>query len=56
MEMDLRERIADALARTYEGQPLADLRDEHAADHQEAAEAVMQILSRMDPPTTVSPA
>jgi hypothetical protein len=36
-----RERIADALARTYDGQPLADLRDEHAALHLEAADAVL---------------
>jgi hypothetical protein len=36
-----REQIADILARTYDGQPLADLRDEHAAPHLEAADAVL---------------
>lgn len=37
----LREQIADTLARTYDGQPIADLRDEHAALHLEAADAVI---------------
>ncbi|MHC3450781.1 hypothetical protein [Streptomyces prasinus] len=36
--------IADALARAYDGQPLADLRDEHAALHLEAAVAVYDAL------------
>lgn len=40
-----REELADLLARTYDGQPLADLRDEHAADHLEAADAVLEALT-----------
>jgi hypothetical protein len=36
-----RDRIADTLARTYDGQPLDDMRDEHAALHIEAADAVL---------------
>jgi hypothetical protein len=39
-----REKIADVLARTYDGQPLSQLRDEHAALHLEAADA---LLARM---------
>jgi hypothetical protein len=39
-----RERIADTLARTYDGQPLAGMRDEHAALHTEAADAVLASL------------
>lgn len=38
---ELRDRIADILARAYDGQPLVDLRDEHAAHHLEAADAVL---------------
>lgn len=38
---DVRDRIADILARTYDGQALADLRDEHAEPHLEAAGAVL---------------
>lgn len=34
-----REELADILARTYDGVPLTDLRDEHAAHHLEAAHA-----------------
>ncbi|MEU0656066.1 hypothetical protein ABZ485_28010 [Streptomyces albogriseolus] len=40
-----REELADLLARTYDGQPLADLRDEHAAHHLEAADAVLEALT-----------
>jgi len=36
--------IADVLARAYDGQPLTDLRDEHAALHREAADAVLEAL------------
>jgi hypothetical protein len=36
--------VADALARTYDGQPLTDLRDEHAELHREAAGAVLSAL------------
>jgi hypothetical protein len=39
-----REQIADVLARTYDGQPLGDMRDEHAALHLEAADAVLATL------------
>lgn len=39
--MPSREQIADVLARTYDGQPVADLREEHAALHLEAADALM---------------
>ncbi|WP_329376169.1 hypothetical protein [Streptomyces sp. NBC_01483] len=39
-----RERIADTLARTYDGQPLAGMRDEHAELHTEAADAVLAAL------------
>ena len=42
-----REEIADVLARTYDGQPLAELREEHAALHLEAADA---LLARMTDP------
>lgn len=38
------EYIADVLARTYDGQPLTEMRDEHAAAHIEAAEAVLATL------------
>jgi transcriptional regulator of met regulon len=44
----MRDLIADVLARAYDGQPLADMRGEHAAHHLEAADAVMQCL-RTDP-------
>lgn len=40
----LRDRIADALARHYDGQHLAELREEHAAHHTEAADAVLAVL------------
>jgi hypothetical protein len=42
--MPTREQIADILARTYDGQPLTDLRDEHAALHLEAADALLDQL------------
>lgn len=41
-------RIADTLARTYDGQPLDDLRDEHAEHHQEAATAVLGALDGLE--------
>ncbi|MFD7995579.1 hypothetical protein [Streptomyces mexicanus] len=47
-----REQIADALARTYDGQPLAELRDEHAALHLEAADAVLARLTQIQPDHT----
>jgi hypothetical protein len=40
----LRDQIADVLARTYDGQPLDELRDEHAELHREAADAVAAAL------------
>lgn len=40
----LRDRVADTLARAYDGQPLAELRDEHASLHAEAADAVLDCL------------
>ncbi|MGW2116026.1 hypothetical protein [Streptomyces zhihengii] len=40
-----RDQIADTLARTYDGQPLEDMRDEHAALHVEAADAVLVALA-----------
>ncbi|MGA5670019.1 hypothetical protein ACPCTG_31630 [Streptomyces pseudogriseolus] len=40
-----REELADILARTYDGQPLDQLRDEHAALHLEAADAVLARMS-----------
>lgn len=39
-----REQLADILARTYDGVPLTDLRDEHATHHLEAADAVQDAL------------
>jgi hypothetical protein len=39
-----REELADVLARVYDGQPLDQLRDEHAAHHLEAADAVLEVL------------
>lgn len=44
MDTQLQECVADALARAYDGQPLADMRDEHAVLHMEAAEAVIRAL------------
>jgi hypothetical protein len=43
-----REAIADVLAQTYDGQPLAELRDEHAAHHLEAADAVLARMTDHD--------
>lgn len=40
-----REELADVLARVYDGQPLADLRDEHAAHHLEAADRVLDAMA-----------
>ncbi|WP_042174646.1 hypothetical protein [Streptomyces sp. NBRC 110035] len=39
------DEIADVLARAYDGQSLAELRDEHAALHLEAAAAVLAHLT-----------
>jgi len=39
-----RDELADVLARTYDGQSLAELRDEHAAHHIQAADAVLDSL------------
>ncbi|MCF3960287.1 hypothetical protein [Streptomyces fuscigenes] len=36
-----RHRVADTLARAYDGRPLATLREEHAALHLEAADALL---------------
>ena len=40
-----REALADVLARVYDGQPLDQLRDEHAAHHLEAADRVLEVLN-----------
>ena len=40
-----RDEIADVLARAYDGQPLAGMRDEHADLHREAADAVLAALT-----------
>jgi hypothetical protein len=42
------ERIADVLARTYDGQPLSGLRDEHAAHHLEAADAILALADGVE--------
>ena len=47
-----REELADILARTYDGVSLTDLRDEHAADHLEAADAVLEALTPQGDPMT----
>lgn len=39
--MSARDRIADVLARAYDGTPLAELRDEHAAHHRKAADLLL---------------
>jgi hypothetical protein len=44
-----RDEIADVLARTYDGQPLVELRDEHAAHHLEAADKLLAHMT--DGPT-----
>lgn len=44
----LRDQIADTLARSYDGTPLADLREEHAEHHQEAASAVLADLGGLE--------
>jgi hypothetical protein len=44
-DLSRRDQIADILARAYDGQPLADLRDEHAESHLDAADAVMAGLA-----------
>jgi len=41
MTTDDRRRIADVLARHYDGQPLDELREEHAAHHLEAADRLI---------------
>lgn len=46
--MDDHRRIADVLARHYDGQPLDQLRDEHAAHHLEAAEALLRDAALTD--------
>ncbi|WP_454613325.1 hypothetical protein [Streptomyces collinus] len=38
------DRIADALARHYDGQALAELREEHADHHREAAATLLPLL------------
>lgn len=43
-----RDQLADALARVYDGKPLAELRDEHADLHLEAADAVLAGLASLD--------
>lgn len=45
-----REELADILARTYDGVSLTDLRDEHAADHLEAADRVLEALTLKETP------
>lgn len=40
-----RDQIADTLAWAYDGQPLEGMRDEHAALHVEAADAVLVALA-----------
>jgi hypothetical protein len=50
--MPTREQIADALARAYDGQPLAEMRDEHASLHLEAADAVLARLQDEQGQTT----
>jgi hypothetical protein len=44
-----RDQVADALARSYDGQPLTGLRDEHAALHRDAADAVLAAISGEEP-------
>lgn len=44
----LRDQIADTLARSYDGIPLAELRDEHADHHLEAADAVLARLTGIE--------
>ncbi|MEU9752188.1 hypothetical protein AB0D90_03500 [Streptomyces althioticus] len=44
-DKELVETVADVLARTLHGEPLADLRDEHAADYREAAEKVAALVA-----------
>lgn len=44
----IRDRIADRLARAYDGQALSDLRDEHAGPHIEAADAVLATLEDVE--------
>lgn len=39
--MNARDHIADVLARAYDGTPLAELRDEHAAHHRQAADRLI---------------
>lgn len=43
-----RDRIADVLARHYDGSALADLRDEHAAHHREAADRLLADVAFTD--------
>lgn len=38
----------EELARTYDGVSLTDLRDEHAADHLEAADRVLEALTHKE--------
>ncbi|MFF8994048.1 hypothetical protein ACF09H_29790 [Streptomyces sp. NPDC014983] len=40
-EEEERRRVADILARSYDGRPLDELREEHAAHHLEAAAALL---------------
>jgi hypothetical protein len=41
------DRIADILARAYDGKPVDQLRDEHAEPHREAAAAVVAEVSQL---------
>ncbi|MGX1301369.1 hypothetical protein RKD35_002857 [Streptomyces albogriseolus] len=41
--------IGDYLARHYDGQPLAELRDEHAAHHLEAAAKLLPLIPETEP-------
>lgn len=48
--------IADHLAQHYDGQPLAELRDEHAAHHLEAAARLLPHLPAPAPAEPTCPA
>lgn len=46
-----RDRLADTLARHYDGQPLAELREEHAAPHLEAATKLLPVIGTAPRPS-----
>lgn len=50
-----RRRVADVLARTYDGRPLDDLREEHAAHHLQAADAVLAVREDARPAVHARP-